>query len=141
MFLIIDGEKEPDCVCGNLYTANKAQQIKHSTRQCPKGIVPLSEAPWPESVKATLVQLYTKYGFTAPLKQKLVDPYASAFGGGYERVAYAFDNVNWDMVVDYFTWEITCKAEPELISDLQEAAFQKYGFIFSHRGAYFPNDY
>jgi hypothetical protein len=80
--------------------------------------------------------------FPDPLKQKLVEPQALAFGGGLRNEANNFNHVNWQMLMDYFHWEaLTYAGEQKSAEWLQEDAVRKYGRPFIHYEVYKTGNY
>lgn len=103
----------------------------------PDYVVPLGDSGWPEEVKQKLVDLFKKNGIKDPLSMKLVEPYAIIFGGRDDNGAYNFAGVNWEMVVDYFEWEITSmQGDPDKIGEAMDRAMKKFGTHYSHKGVY-----
>lgn len=98
----------------------------------------LDKVPWPEKVKAAIVKAYKGTGFEDPLQQKLVEPYALAFGGERRDGEYDFKAVDWQCVIDYFNWEAigieAGRTDDEALTQqtfaLNRAAQKKYGFSF-----------
>jgi len=81
------------------------------------------------------------------MSQKLVEPHAIAFGGRDENWNYDMSLVNWDMAVEYFTWEATAwkagQGDEEAARRshaLQDKAIEKYDFLFNHRPVYADPD-
>lgn len=74
-------------------------------RPKPSHLSPVGETLWPDYVKKEISRLFKEIGVEDPLKQKLVEPFALAFGGNDNDGAYDLENVNWEMVMDYFKWE------------------------------------
>jgi len=112
-------------------------------------LIPLGETKWPESIKDKIANMYKEIGIEYPLKQKLVEPFAWAFGGIKDDSGdYKFDKVNWEYAVDYFRWE-TQAISQEYDNDefhlrareLQEQASRKYGSIFLHYLVYANPDH
>ncbi len=103
----------------------------------PDYVVPLKDAAWPEEVKAKIVDLFKKNGIKDPLSMKLVEPYAIVFGGRDDNGAYNLAGVNWEMVVDYFEWEIAVMQEDGgQIKATMAKSMRKFGVEYSHKGVY-----
>jgi hypothetical protein len=112
-------------------------------------LISLGETRWPESVKGEIENIFKEIGIEEPLRQKLVEPFACAFGGIKDDSGdYKFDKVNWEHVVDYFRWE-ALSISGEVSSDdfylkareLQDQASKKYGSKFLHYLVYANPDY
>jgi hypothetical protein len=107
----------------------------------PKHLSPLGETTWPEWVKGVIVERFHAIGVEDPLRQKLVEPFALAFGGRNNDGAYDLARVDWQKVVHYFTWEASTWG---IDSDEKEAAHQalnakmkaKWGGAFNHQVVY-----
>jgi len=112
-------------------------------------LIPLGETKWPEPVKDRVADIFKEIGIKYPLKQKLVEPFACAFGGIKDDSGdYKLDSVNWEYVVDYFRWEAQAISEKDAgneshlrARELQEQALKKYGSIFHHYLVYANPDY
>lgn len=113
----------------------------------PNHLTPLGDTPWPEDVKAKIVEYFKAIGIQDPLRQKLVEPYALAFGGRDEDGRYLLDFVDWHKLVDYFQWEANeWLANHQLNNNIEEAyeralklqqkALGKYGGYYSHYFVY-----
>ena len=102
-------------------------------------------------MKDKINQIFKSIGVKNPLKQKLVEPRATYFGGQPDR---NFDRVDWDMVVDYFEYEAASyatnipmgtgadqKLKRKRVKDLQDRAERKYGHIFFHYSVYADGRY
>jgi hypothetical protein len=105
----------------------------------PDNLVPMGKADWPVEVKKEIAQAFMEIGLEDPLRQKLVEPYAVAFGGEPRNGAYDFTGVNWEMAVEYFKYEAANYDFPvdhEKIEAMQQAAEKKYGGRFFHYSVY-----
>lgn len=103
----------------------------------PKHLVPLGQAGWPAEVVNKIVELFKAIDLQDPERQKLVEPYAVVFGGRCDDGMSDLSKVNWEKVVDYFTWEAAEHGEDvELADKLQGEARKKYGGIFMHYPVY-----
>ncbi|MFZ5572032.1 MAG: hypothetical protein ACOZF0_16655 [Thermodesulfobacteriota bacterium] len=107
----------------------------------PKHLVTLGEVAWPEWVKEDIAQQFRRIGIQDPYKQKLVEPFAMAFGGRNNDGAYDLSRVKWEMVVDYFRWESAAwdrdTPEKEKALKLMIAEIKaKYGGMFNHQMVY-----
>ena len=110
--------------------------------QKPKHLIPLGDAMWPDAVKEDIAQQFKRIGVEDPMRQKLVEPLAIAFGGEWGDGKYKLAKVDWGMVMDYFRWEASAwdrdseektAAHRALISDIKA----KYGgFPFNHHNTY-----
>ena len=107
----------------------------------PKHLSPLGETMWPEWVKGAIAERFRAIGVEDPLRQKLVEPFALAFGGKNADGAYDLDRVDWQKVVDYFTWEASAwgidsdekeKAHRVLVDQMKA----KWGGVFNHQVVY-----
>ena len=116
-------------------------------RKMRDNLVQLKDAPWPEDVKAKIVESYKAIGIESPLRQKLVDPFCKHFGGLEIDGNNVLDFVNWFKVVDYFEWEATAWLASHELPDgkrdafkraekLQDRAIKKHRGLFSHYYAY-----
>ena len=105
--------------------------------QKPTHLVPLGEAMWPKEVIEKITQLFKAIDLQDPGRQKLVEPYAVAFGGKNIEGMADYSSVNWDKLVDYFIWEAAEHDEnPTLAEELQQKALAKYGKMFMHYPVY-----
>lgn len=98
----------------------------------PKHLIPLGQSLWPDEVKNQIVEIFKAIGVADPLRQKLVEPFAIVFGGKHREKESDLSEVNWGMVIDYFTWEAAAMTDPDKSRRLQNKAEKKYGGIFSH---------
>jgi len=99
----------------------------------PYWVCPLEQTLWSEDIKKKITDTYKAVGVSDPMKQKLVEPYAGAFGGKNKEGACDFSEVNWGTLIDYFEWEAASISENKRKSEkLQKQAEKKYGGIFSH---------
>jgi hypothetical protein len=104
----------------------------------PEYVIPLGETQWPDPVKDEVVNIFRVIGIEQPLRQKLVEPFAAAFGGKKEvSGVYNLEKVNWEQLVDYFRWEsqaISSQADNDEFEvraeALQARAVKKYGSRF-----------
>jgi hypothetical protein len=101
----------------------------------------LGRAPWPKGVKQAISRLYKEIGVQNPMRQKLVEPYAFAFGGRNNDGGFDFDEVNWELAIDYFTWEASAQnryseAREKAHDALNEQIIEKYGAPFNHQFVY-----
>jgi hypothetical protein len=104
----------------------------------PENLIPLGETAWPEDVKDDVAAIFKEIGIEEPLRQKLVEPFAAAFGGIKDSSGgYMLDKVDWGRATDYFRWEAQAismeKDNDEFdikAKEMQEAAKRKYGSIF-----------
>lgn len=105
--------------------------------QKPKHLVSLGKSMWPKEVIDKISQMFKTIDLQDPERQKLVEPYAVAFGGMNVEGRQDLSNVNWEMVIDYFEWEVACHDENwDLSKKLQKKADKKYDGIFSHYVVY-----
>lgn len=102
----------------------------------PDHLMTLGSTQWPDEVKHEIVEIFKGIGVVSPLKQKLVEPYAIVFGGRRKEGESGLSGVNWEMVVDYFTWEAAAMTDRKQSEKLQDEAEKKYGGIFSHYAVY-----
>jgi hypothetical protein len=113
--------------------------LQHNVK--PDSLIPLEDTPWPNEVKRKIVDIMKGIGIPDPMSQKLVEPYAIAFGGDDPGGAYDLSKVDWEMVVDYFIWEAASWTHnSKEIDRLFEESIVKRGFSFCHRGVYSPRD-
>jgi hypothetical protein len=145
MFIDINGIKFPKKLLFHVCLNNGQKAFYH----IPDHLIPLGETKWPKSVKDKIVKIYQEIGIEEPLKQKLVEPLAWAFGGIKDISGdYNLDKVNWEYVVDYFKWEALAISEEadndefhQRAKELQERATKKYGSIFLHYLVYANPDH
>ena len=136
MFLYIDGIQFPKKLLFRVCSNNGEKTFYYMTEH----LIPLGETKWPESVKSNIENIFKEIGIEEPLKQKLVEPFAWAFGGRNDASGdYNFDKVNWECVVDYFRWEALSMSEKDdddehhlTSKELQDQALKKYGSKFLH---------
>jgi hypothetical protein len=103
----------------------------------PKHLLVLGDAKWPADVKSRIVEAYKLVGLESPLRQKVVEPLAIAFGGRKHEGEYRLDYVNWEKLVDYYTFEAaSISRNIERAQKLQDEAKAKYGHIFNHYNVY-----
>jgi hypothetical protein len=108
----------------------------------PKHLIMLERSMWPDNIKEAIVKIYQEKGLPDPMRQKLVEPIAFIFGGQEVDGVTDLTKINWQMVIDYFTWEAEAIMQTEDAERLQEEAEKKYGGIFSHHEVYKdPNDH
>jgi len=138
MILEIEGVVIPDCYKLHSYT-NAPVKDGVLFAHAPKWVMPLGKAGWPSDVVDRIAEVFASRGLPKPLETKLVEPYAIIFGGEYLDDERDLSSVNWEMVVDYFTWEAHAQGGQGCYEEarrLQGEAKKKYGGIFSHRGVY-----
>jgi hypothetical protein len=103
----------------------------------PKHLVTLAKAGWPTDVVTKIAKIFADLGVLDPEGQKLVEPYAKVFGGKNIEGEADLASVNWELAVDYFTWEAMAITRNLEESDrLQKEALKKYGGYFSHYAVY-----
>jgi len=102
----------------------------------PKHVTPLGKSLWPKDVIDAIVKIWKAHGLKYPEKQKLVEPYAYVFGGIVNEGVSDLSKVNWEMAIDYFTWETEAIMNTTKAEELQNEAVKKYGGIFSHYEVY-----
>lgn len=102
----------------------------------PKHLVSLKESMWPEEVIDKIAQIFKGIGVIDPMKQKLVEPYAVVFGGKNVDGRQNLSGANWELAVDYFTFEAASITRNQKVHELQEEALKKYGGYFSHYAVY-----
>jgi len=136
MFLYIDGVQFPKKLLFHVCSGHDQRMFYHMSEH----LVPLGETSWPVPVKDKIADIFKEIGIEYPLKQKLVEPFACAFGGIKDNSGdYKFDKVNWEYLVDYFRWEALAMSQENdndefhiKARELQEQASKKYGSIFLH---------
>ena len=135
MYLLVDGLELPDFTVYHVYTDNPPEGTWGGER--PSHLVQLGKSMWPQDVIVKIVKIFGDVGIPDPLQQKLVEPFAYVFGGKRIEGVPDFEDVNWEMVVDYFEWEAASHTENmKKINRLQGEAKKKYGGIFSHYEVY-----
>lgn len=102
----------------------------------PDHLVPLKSALWPDKVKEKITAIFKAIGVPNPMEQKLVEPHARVFGGICDENQSILDDVDWEMLVDYFEWEAAALTDREKSEALQEKCLKKRGGIFSHYQVY-----
>lgn len=102
----------------------------------PKHLVSLKDSMWPEEVIDKITQIFKAIGILDPLGQKLVEPYAVVFGCKNVEGRQDLSGVNWELAVDYFTFEAASVTRDEKVHALQKRALKKYGGHFSHYAVY-----
>jgi hypothetical protein len=102
----------------------------------PKHLIPLGESSWPDEIKQAIVKIFNAKGLSDPMRQKIIEPMARVFGGMKTDGAIDLLRVNWELVVDYFTWEAESIMHTNKAKKLQKQAKKKYGGIFSHYRVY-----
>jgi hypothetical protein len=103
----------------------------------PDHLVPLGKCLWPQAIKDKVARIYAKVGLQDPLRQKLVEPHAIVFGGRAVEGASDLSDVNWDKLVDYFTWEAAALSGDDKQAEAAQArAKAKYGGQFWHYDVY-----
>lgn len=140
MYLLIDNKAPlPDFTVFHTYTDNPPKGTWGGER--PKHLVQLGKSMWPKEVIVKIVEIFGAIGIPDPLSQKLVEPFAYAFGGKKVEGEADFKAVNWEMVTDYFEWEAASHSrDMKKIKKLQRQAEKKYGGIFSHYFVYEERD-
>ncbi|MBN1625288.1 MAG: hypothetical protein JW944_02085 [Deltaproteobacteria bacterium] len=134
MFLHIDGIEVPKHLMYHV-CFNDGRKLFYNM---PENLIPLGETEWPETVKGMIEEIFRQIGIEQPLRQKLVEPYACAFGGIKGSSGECkLGKVNWDQLVDYFRWEAQTISSREAndefeirAGELQEQALVKYGSKF-----------
>ena len=102
-------------------------------------LILLAGTDWPTDVKAEIVSAFRHVGVPDPLHQKIVEPFAKAFGGRNVDGASDYTNVDWGKVVDYFKWEAqSISGHRKEALELQAEAEKKFGHWFSHYHVYDP---
>jgi hypothetical protein len=136
MILEIEGVVIPQCYRIHSYTnapVKDAVLFAHP----PKWVVPLKDANWPSDVVEKIAKAFACLGLPRPLESKLIEPYAIVFGGNtlMERKTFQCE---WEMVVDYFTWEAHAQAGPDYYDEACcfRMKLKKVRRIFTHRGVY-----
>jgi hypothetical protein len=102
----------------------------------PKHLIPLEQSSWPDEIKEAIVKIFMAKGLSEPMRQKIIEPMARVFGGMKTDGAIDLSGVNWELVVDYFTWEAESIMHTDKAKKLQKQAKKKYGKIFSHYQVY-----
>ena len=119
----------------------KSNPRLHEFDERPKHLWTLGRAPWPKGVKQQIARLFKAIGIVNPMRQKLVEPHALAFGGHDSVDGFDLSDVNWELVVDYFTWEASAWGRDSASKDkahraLNEQMDEKYGAPFNHQIVY-----
>jgi hypothetical protein len=140
MLLVVEGLEEiPERLMIHAFFENPGEGPGVDFQRCPPGLLPLGKSEWPQWVLDGIVKICREIGLSNPLRQKLVEPNAHAFGGWDEkREKYDLAGVDWDKLIDYFTWEAAAWTDVVKAEKLQKRAKKKYGGIFSHHEVYEP---
>jgi hypothetical protein len=132
MFLEIEGLKLPDYAL--LHTVYSGIEIWKGGK--PSWATPLGETFWTDEEKKKVTDIFKRAGIPDPMKQKLVEPFAIAFGGKNKEGVPDLSKVNWEALIEFFEWEsysIQKTKESKAISEkLQNKAEKKWGGIFFH---------
>jgi len=134
MFLHIDGIEVPKKLIYHVCFNDGRKLFYHM----PEHLIPLGDTTWPDQAKDKIVKIFQEIGIEQPLRQKLVEPFAFAFGGVKDSSGGCIlDKVNWEYLVDYFRWEAqTISSQDDddeferKAKELQEQACKKYGSRF-----------
>jgi len=140
MFLHVEGIDVPQKLLFHV-CFNDGRRIFYNL---PDNLITLGETKWPDHVKGEIVKIFKEIGIREPLRQKLVEPYAGAFGGIKESSgACNLDRVNWGHLLDYFRWEAQAISSQDdndesfiRAKELQDQACKKYGSKFFHYVTY-----
>jgi hypothetical protein len=112
----------------------------HQFDEKPKHLSTLGEVAWPEGVKKVIAGLFSAIGVEDPYRQKLVEPYALAFDGRNNDGDYDLEDVNWEMLIDYFRWEASAWSRNSDGDEQHDALVQeikdKWGGMFNHQFVY-----
>jgi hypothetical protein len=134
MFLEATGLTIPGVM--NLHAANDKPPLGTWGGERPKHLIPLEQSTWPDEVKQAIVKIFTAKGLSDPMMQKIIEPMARVFGGREAEGVIDLSDVNWELVIDYFTWEAESIMSTDKAKKLQKKAKKKYGGIFSHDAVY-----
>lgn len=97
----------------------------------------LNDTLWGNEVKEKIAKFYKNVGVQDPLNQKLVEPYAGAFGGQNKEGVADLSKVNWEMLVDYFKWEALAISDNHTkAAKVYKEAEKKHNISFSHYYVY-----
>lgn len=106
MFLKTDIKNKNDFIITPFITRREAREIRQCKYIAPNHLVTLENAPWPDSIKLDIVYAYESAGFVSAEKQKLVEPFAIAFGGIWDgSYTPKLENVNWLMLRSFYVIE------------------------------------
>ncbi|WP_408998168.1 hypothetical protein ACJ77P_10280 [Syntrophus buswellii] len=135
MFLDIPGLSLPDNM--KLHAFTDDPRVREGFGRRPEDLIPLGESSWPDEVKEKIVKIYQTCGLPDPLRQKLIEPTARVFRNELIWNPNDLSNVNWEIAVDYFTWEaVAISGNDKKSKRLQKKAVKKYGGIFMHYPVY-----
>ena len=134
MLLEVDGLTMPDKMKLHAFTDTPPPGTWGGQR--PRHLIKLGRSLWPVNIKQAIIKIYQAHGLPDPAKQKLVEPIARVFGGREHEGVLDLSKVNWELVVDYFIWEVEAIMGTGKPEKLQKRAKKKYGGIFSHYQVY-----
>jgi hypothetical protein len=119
----------------------------YNPRAKPDHVVPLGESLWPEWVQNEIASMYKSEGVGDPLRQKLVNPLMADFGGVMKDGVIDHSKTNWQMVIDWYEWEVAAFFHEKEVGKnpkadkLLKKFYENYNTLLSYHDIYASNYY